>query len=118
VAALWGGSPGPRPTPRSACGLTMRFSGRLRNISGMAFYRRRLPHLDEIQRSVFVTWRLHDSLPPNRAFPTEALTSGQAFVAMDRLLEQARTGPFYRREPAIADMIVEAIHYNADTLHH
>jgi REP element-mobilizing transposase RayT len=61
---------------------------------------------------------LHGSLPPNRAFPTEALTSGQAFAAMDRLLEQARTGPFYLRQPEIADMIVEAIYYNANVLGH
>jgi REP element-mobilizing transposase RayT len=84
----------------------------------MPFYRRRLPHFDETERSAFITWRLYDSLPPNRAFPAEALTSGQAFAAMDRLLEQARTGPFYLREPVIADMIVEAINYNADSLGH
>jgi putative DNA methylase len=37
---------------------------------------------------------------------------------MDLLLEEARTGPFYLRQPAIADKIVEAIHYNADILGH
>jgi putative DNA methylase len=84
----------------------------------MTFYRRHLPHIYEIQRSVFVTWRLHDSLPPNRAFPTASLTSGQAFAAMDRLLDDARSGPFYLRQPEIADMIVEAIEYNADVLGH
>jgi len=84
----------------------------------MAFYRRRLPHSDEAERSVFITWRLHGSLPPNRAFPIEELTSGQAFAAMDRLLEEARSGPFYLRQPEIADMIVEALHYNANALHH
>lgn len=84
----------------------------------MAFYRRRLPHVYEIDHSVFLTWRLHDSLPPNRAFPTESLSSGQAFAAMDRLLDEARSGPFYLRQPAIADMLVEAIHYNANVLKH
>ena len=57
-------------------------------------------------------------LPSNRAFPKNALNSGQAFVAMDRLLDEACGGQFYLRQPAIADMIVEAIHYNADILGH
>ena len=84
----------------------------------MAFYRRRLPHLAEAGRAVFITWRLHDSLPPNRVFPSEALTSWEAFAAMDRLLDETRTGAFYLRQPAIADMIVEAIEYNAAVLEH
>ena len=84
----------------------------------MAFYRRHLPHLYRIDQPVFVTWRLHDSLPPHRAFPAVAQNSGKAFVIMDRLLDEARSGPFYLRQPAIADMIMEAIHYNADILGH
>jgi putative transposase len=46
------------------------------------------------------------------------MNSGQAFVAMDRLLDNARTGAFYLKQPAIADMVVEAIQYNASTLEH
>ena len=84
----------------------------------MTFYRRRLPHLYETEQSVFLTWRLHDSLPPHRPFPTATLNSGQAFAAMDRLLDEACDGPFYLRQPAIADMIVDAIQYNANTLGH
>jgi len=44
------------------------------------------------------------------------MNSGRAFVAMDRLLDDARRGALYLRQPAIADMVVEAIHYNASTL--
>ena len=84
----------------------------------MTFYRRRLPHIYEADQPVFLTWRLHDSLPSHRTFPKETLNSGQAFAAMDRLLDEARSGSFYLRQPAIADMIVEAIHYNANTLGH
>ena len=83
----------------------------------MAFYRRRLPHISEIEYPVFLTWRLHDSLPPNRIFPA-ALNSGQAFAVMDLLLDQADSGPFYLAQPAVADIIVEALQYNADTLGH
>jgi len=35
---------------------------------------------------------------------------------MDRLLDETRTGAFYLRQPAVADMIVEAIQYNASIL--
>jgi REP element-mobilizing transposase RayT len=84
----------------------------------MAFYRRRLPHIYQTQQPVFLTWRLYDSLPLHRVFPTTALNSGQAFDAMDRLLDEARTGAFYLRQPAVADMVVEAIYCNAITLGH
>jgi putative transposase len=84
----------------------------------MSFYRRRLPHIHEDNQPVFLTWRLHNSLPSHRIFPAAALTSGQAFAAMDQLLDEARTGSFYLRQPAIAGMIVEAIQYNATILGH
>ena len=90
----------------------------LGNYSGMTFYRRRLPHISETDQPVFLTWRLHDSLPPHRAFPANALNSGQAFAAMDRLLDEACDGPLYLRQPAVADMMVEAIQYNARILGH
>ena len=64
----------------------------------MALYRRRLPHDYETGQSVFLTWRLHDSLPCHRAFPAATVNSGQAFAAMDRLLDEARSGPFYLRQ--------------------
>jgi len=39
----------------------------------MTFYRRRLPHLYDIGQPVFLTWRLHGSLPANRIFPGDLL---------------------------------------------
>jgi putative transposase len=84
----------------------------------MTFSQRRLPHLYEIGQPIFLTWRLHDSLPTHRAFPKKALNSGQAFAAMDRLLDEACSGTFYLRQPAIADMIVAAFEHNANTLGH
>jgi putative transposase len=84
----------------------------------VTFYRRRLPHIYETEQPVFLTWRLHDSLPCHQAFPRAALNSGEAFAAMDRLLDETRSGKFYLRQPDIADMIVEAIEFNADILGH
>ena len=74
------------------------------------FHTRRLPHIHEIGRPVFVTWRLHGSLPRNRPFP-QAATAGQAFLAMDRLLAETPAGPLYLKRPDIAQMVVEAIRY-------
>src|SRR5207244_11745451 len=79
---------------------------------------RRLPHIWNNEQPIFLTWRLHGSLPLHRVFPGGRLPSGQAFVALDRVLDEARTGPFYLRRPALADMVVEAICYNACILKH
>jgi REP-associated tyrosine transposase len=84
----------------------------------MTFHQRRLPHIYETDQPVSLTCRLHHSLLSNRTFPAAALNSGQAFAAMDRLLDQTRSGSFYLRQPAIADMMVEAIQYNANMLGH
>jgi REP element-mobilizing transposase RayT len=46
------------------------------------------------------------------------VTSGQAFAALDRLREEARSGPLFLRQPAIAEVVVEAIQYNAANLEH
>jgi putative transposase len=97
---------------------SLRIQRRLQHYSDVTFSRRRLPHLYEAERPVFLTWRLEGSLPPNRPFPEAAVNSGQAFAALDRLLDEASIGPFYLRQPRVADMIVEAIHYNANTLGH
>jgi hypothetical protein len=51
-------------------------------------------------------------------FPPNALNSGKAFAAMDRLLDEASSGTLYLRRPPVADMIVESIRYNAEILGH
>ena len=76
----------------------------------MKFFRRRLPHLHAIGHPIFLTWRLHNSLPTHRPFPS-TLTSGKAFLAMDRLLDTARTGPLYLRRPEIAQIVIDSIFY-------
>ena len=56
-------------------------------------------HLYVIGEPLFITLRLHDSLPPNREFPAR-LPSGKAFVCIDRLLDEERVGPVFLRIPA------------------
>jgi len=58
---------------------------------------------------MFVTFRLAGSLPVNRVFPPARCSSGEAFVAMDRLLDQAAHGPVFLRQHAIAKIVVDAI---------
>jgi putative transposase len=75
-----------------------------------SFHSRCLPHYYSVGRAMFLTWRLHGSLPKGRAYPS-ASSSGKAFLAMDRILDNACTGPLYLRQPEIAEMVVDAIHY-------
>lgn len=37
---------------------------------------------------------------------------------VDRLLDNGRTGPFYLRQPALADLVVDAAYYNERVLGH
>ena len=55
----------------------------------MAEYRRRLPHFQPDGEYLFVTWRLHGSLPGAPADVIYA-TPGHAFAAQDRVLAQRR----------------------------
>ena len=82
----------------------------------MAMYRRRLPHVYQTSSPVFLTWRLAGSLPANRAFPLATLTSGEAFLAIDRLLDLAETGPAYLRLPELAAMVIESIRHHEHEL--
>ena len=84
----------------------------------MITYRRRLPHIDNPERPVFLTWRLHGSLPAHRCFVGGGLSSGRTFAALDRLLDHARTGPFYLRQSEIAEIVVDAILHNGQNLKH
>jgi REP element-mobilizing transposase RayT len=84
----------------------------------MALSERRLPHLYVIGQPLFVTFRLHGSLPANRAFPSADLTSGEAFAAMDRLLGRARSGPMFLRQPDIAQIVLSSIDYGAEIGHY
>jgi putative transposase len=72
-------------------------------------YERRLPHWDVVGQPVFVTSRLHGTLPASRVFPPERPSSGKAFVAMDRILDAARHGPAYLGRPEIAELVVNAL---------
>jgi hypothetical protein len=79
----------------------------------MDFSQRRLPHIYAVERPLFVTFRLYGSLPAGREFPKESLTSGQAFVAMDRLLDSGRFGPIHLKRPEVARLVRGSIQHCA-----
>jgi putative transposase len=78
-------------------------------------HRRRLPHFYILDQPLFLTWRLHGSLPPNRFFPSD-ISAGRAFVAMDRLLDRARSGPLHLRRADIAQLLVDSMRYRQEEL--
>jgi putative transposase len=73
----------------------------------MAEYRRRLPHVHPDGAHLFVTWRLHGSLP---VAPPDIIyaTPGHAFAAKDRALAQSH-GPLWLSDALVARQVVEAI---------
>jgi putative DNA methylase len=83
----------------------------------MRHYERRLPHWDVVEQPLFVTFRLHGSLPANRVFPPAGVVSaGRAFVAVDRLLDASTNGPLFLRRPDIAEMVVAALRHGEQEL--
>ena len=84
----------------------------------MAFYRRRLPHLQPAGEPLFITWRLCGSLPHHRFPPPNSLSAGKAFVWMDRQLDSASSGPTWLLREEIARIVVDALHHGAENLHY
>jgi REP element-mobilizing transposase RayT len=81
------------------------------------FHRRRLPHYHSVGQPIFLTWRLHGSLPANRSFPS-VTTSGRAFLIMDRIPDHAVSGPLFLRRNEIASMVTDSMHYRDRYLRH
>jgi hypothetical protein len=79
---------------------------------------RRLPHVYPQGRWLFVAWRLHGSLLPGRYPPPHKCSASQAFVWIDRQLDQARSGPVYLRQEPIASLVVGSMKRGADLGHY
>jgi REP element-mobilizing transposase RayT len=75
----------------------------------MAEYRRRLPHFHPDGEYLFVTWRLHGSLPLAQPDVIYA-TPGHAFAAHDRALAQSH-GTLWLSDTRVARQVVEAIRH-------
>jgi putative transposase len=100
----------------------------------MTFYRRNLPHWFPEGASIFLTWRLYGSLPSGsgammggrsrstarNGCVTKAGTGfqngcatkdspGRRFKLLDAALDTSSTGPFWLRDPRVADSVVDTI---------
>lgn len=85
----------------------------------MKYYERNLPHWHPEGATVFVTWRLHGSLPDHiltylARFSNE---SGEPFARAEQFLDGATTGPRYLKNPRIAEIVRASILRGAKELH-
>jgi putative transposase len=79
--------------------------------------RRRLPHIYPQGVPLFVTWHLHGSVP-HALVPPGSLSAGQAFVWLDRQLDNPRQGPLFLKQPEIARLVVASIHKGVELGHY
>jgi len=87
----------------------------------MAYYERNLPHWHPPGKSIFLTWRLHGSLP--RGFlgslkDDPRPTAGERFRKADARLDRAEDGPLWLKDERVADCVAEAIQRGANRLGH
>ena len=84
----------------------------------MTPHRRRLPHVCPEGAPLFVTWHLHGSVPASLLPPARPVTSGEAFLWMDRQLDTSRHGPMFLRQPGIARVVVDSISKGVELGHY
>ena len=74
----------------------------------MSDYRRNLPHWLPEGPAIFLTWRLHGSLPAcilQKLRTEKALTAGQEFARADRHLDHTTAGPLWLKDTRIAECV-------------
>ena len=84
------------------------------------YYQRNLPHWQPEGRAIFLTWRLHGSLPKGFVRRIQRLKEnpGEQFLAADRRLDAAATGPRWLSDPEIARYAEDAIKRGAELGHY
>ncbi len=103
------------------------------------FYRRFLPHWQPAGATIFITYRLADSLPKHVLQKIEAehqqqlrdakaankldsearwLLNKKRIIAIDEALDYEKSGPHWLSDPRIADLIVNNLHHHTEKLYH
>ena len=67
-----------------------------------AFYTRRLPHWQPPDADFFVTLRLYGSLPKSARVAVPSISAGAAFLALDKELNRAASGPIWLKNQQAA----------------
>jgi putative transposase len=82
----------------------------------LSYYERHLPHWQPEDAALFITWRLHGSLPRIPA-PIQYLPPGKTFAHVDRELDKPATGPRWLLDARVAQCVVDAVRYGEKSLH-
>jgi REP element-mobilizing transposase RayT len=75
----------------------------------MTYSQRHPTHWSPSGQNIFITWRLHDSLPAKVRPPASIESSGKVFVHYDHILDKARTGPVWLKDARIANCVLVAL---------
>jgi REP element-mobilizing transposase RayT len=76
----------------------------------VTFYRRNLPHWHPDSKALFITWRLHGSLPKPREFQAdEDAFMEEDWIEVDAALDHAESGPLWLKDARIAALVVAAM---------
>jgi putative transposase len=81
----------------------------------LTYYERHLPHWHPEGTALFVTWRLHGSLPRTVQFVRNQ-PAGKAFVAVDRQLDGAAAGPRWLADHRVAEVVATALRFGSEEL--
>jgi hypothetical protein len=82
----------------------------------MSYYERHLPHWHPEHAAIFVTWRLHGSLPSSTWVDRPDMPAGKAFVSVDRELAKAATGPTWLKDERVAQCVVDTLRFGEESL--
>jgi putative transposase len=86
----------------------------------LAYYHRNLPHGFPEARPIFLTWRLHGSLPAcilQKLRAEKALTAGQEFAKADQHLDRAEAGPLWLKDTRIAECVSQCLELGDSKFH-
>jgi hypothetical protein len=78
----------------------------------MAYYECNLRHWHPHAKDIFITWRLHGSLPASIQLPNASgasRTEGERFRALDRVLDRGRSGRLWLKDDRVAGCVMAAL---------
>lgn len=76
-----------------------------------------LPHIYPRNRWLFVTWRLHGSLPHSQFPPARKVVDGVTFATVDWYLDSAQSGPLYLGQETIGKTVLSSL-FRGESLGH
>jgi REP element-mobilizing transposase RayT len=77
----------------------------------MTYYERDLPHWQPEGAALFLTWRLHGSLPKEYFESRQDPDPAKEFVRQDRILDKAQSGPTWLKADRVAACVAAALHH-------